>query len=105
MASLIAHKPPPSPDSGESKLSLPAAAVSSCLYLKAAPGEQRSLDREAVLRRIRRRKRVYWVRNALQTLLKPAAPPSAEVGGEVKKGNAVEREPYCSWLDAGFASP
>lgn len=92
-----------SPDSGESKLSVPAAAVSSCLYLKAAAGEQRSLDREAVLRRIRRRKRVYWLRNALQTLLEPAAPPSA--AGREAKGNAVEEEPYCSLLDSGFAFP
>ncbi|KAG6527139.1 hypothetical protein ZIOFF_009232 [Zingiber officinale] len=103
MAALTTHKPPPSPDSGDSKLNLSTVAVTTCLYLKAVAGEKRSLDREAVLRRIRRRKHVYWLRNALQTLLKPAAPPSS--AGREAKGNAVEGAPCYSWLDASFAFP
>ncbi|KAG6502736.1 hypothetical protein ZIOFF_035023 [Zingiber officinale] len=106
MPSLIAHKPPPSPDGGESALALPATAVSSYLCLKAAAGEPRSLDREVVLRRIRHRKRVAWVRSALRTLLKPAAQPTSAGGRETKEKNVVEREPnYSSWLDDAFAFP
>ncbi|XP_074572311.1 uncharacterized protein LOC141828826 [Curcuma longa] len=107
MPSLIAHKAPPSPDGGESALGLPATAVSSCLCLKAAAGEPRSLDREVVLRRIRHRKRVAWFRSAIRTLLKPAAaPPSSDGGRETKEKNVVEQEPnYSSWLDDAFAFP
>ncbi|WOL07823.1 hypothetical protein Cni_G16572 [Canna indica] len=75
------------------EIQLPAAApspvVTTCLHLKldAAPG--RSLDRDAVLRRIRRQKRVNLLQTALR--LEPAA---ADKDAEPNR-----------WLDDAFSSP
>ncbi|PON88968.1 hypothetical protein TorRG33x02_151970 [Trema orientale] len=69
--------------------------VTSHLYLKPAHSSQ-SLDKEEVLQRIRQRKRVNMVRNALQSVLRlSSSSPS--------KPNKVS-VPQRRWVDDAFAA-
>ncbi|CAL4905453.1 unnamed protein product [Urochloa decumbens] len=74
-----------------------AAPVTSCLYLHPGAG---SLDRDAVLRRIRHRRRHNRLRDTLRSMLQaPPPPPEPE-----SMDGAAERQ--LPWpLDDAFSAP
>ncbi|RCV19304.1 hypothetical protein SETIT_3G374000v2 [Setaria italica] len=75
-----------------------AAPVTSCLYLHPGAG---TLDKDAVLRRIRHRRRHNRLRDTLRSMLQ-APPPPQET--ENMDGGAAER--HLPWpLDDAFSAP
>ncbi|CAN6338788.1 unnamed protein product [Urochloa humidicola] len=76
-----------------------AAPVTSCLYLRPGAG---SLDRDAVLRRIRHRRRHNRLRDTLRSMLQ-APPPAAAAEQESVDGGAERQRPWP--LDDAFSAP
>uniref|UniRef100_A0A0E0BUR9 Uncharacterized protein n=1 Tax=Oryza glumipatula TaxID=40148 RepID=A0A0E0BUR9_9ORYZ len=102
MASMVSKNSPPATarheDGGEGGTAL---TVTSCLYLHRPEPGAGALDKDAVLRRIRHRRRANRLRESLQSLLltqqQQAAPPP-----ETAADKGRER---LAWLDDAFSSP
>ena len=99
MSSSMVSKNGPQPagygDGGEGSVEGEAAPVTSCLYLRPGAG---ALDRDAVLRRIRHRRRHNRLRDTLRSMVQ--APQPAEPDGM----DGAER--HLPWpLDDAFSAP
>ena len=103
MSSSMVSKNAPPPagyggDGREGSAEGEAAPVTSCLYLRPGAG---ALDRDAVLRRIRHRRRHNRLRDTLRSMVQaPASPPQpAEPDGDVERR-------HLPWpLDDAFSAP
>ncbi|KAL6622550.1 hypothetical protein ACP70R_032429 [Stipagrostis hirtigluma subsp. patula] len=86
-------------DDGGSAAAAAVAPVTSCLYLhRPGPGAG-ALDRDAVLRRIRHRRRHNHLRDTLRSMIQaPPPPPETET-------NNMDGESQLAWLDDAFSSP
>ncbi|KAL6847038.1 hypothetical protein ACP4OV_022891 [Aristida adscensionis] len=102
-SSMVSKNPPPAGygggDGGDGGEGAAAAPVTSCLYLhRPGPGAG-ALDRDAVLRRIRHRRRHDQLRDTLRSMLQAPPPPATEA-----KGGGGERR--LAWpLDEAFSAP
>ena len=71
MSSSMVPKNPPLPAGYDGEGGVEAAPVTSCLYLRHGAG---ALDRDAVLRRIRHRRRHSRLRDTLRSMVLQAQP-------------------------------
>ncbi|CAL4898144.1 unnamed protein product [Urochloa decumbens] len=103
-SSMVSKTSPPAGYGGDGEgggvdaASAAAAPVTSCLYLHPGAG---SLDRDAVLRRIRHRRRHNRLRDTLRSMLQAPPPPPPEPEG---MDGAAERQ--LPWpLGDAFSAP
>ncbi|XP_062204743.1 uncharacterized protein LOC133906760 [Phragmites australis] len=100
-SSMVSKNPPPAAhgdrdgEDGGGGAATAVAPVTSCLYLhRPGPGAG-ALDKDAVLRRIRHRRRANRLRDTLRSMLQ-APPPEPDI----KNG-----ERQLAWLDDAFSAP
>uniref|UniRef100_A0A0D9Y126 Uncharacterized protein n=1 Tax=Leersia perrieri TaxID=77586 RepID=A0A0D9Y126_9ORYZ len=95
MASMVSKNSSPARHDGvDGDCGAAMPVITSCIYLHRPEPGAGALDKDAVLRRIRHRRRANRLRESLQSLLLTAAPETAEKDGE-----------RLTWLDDAFSSP